>query len=225
MIFHLISSMVLRLLTSLHLQDGIAARRYAPRHLCPLHLHIGSFKPEYACVLNRSVASNSLWPQGLQPTRLLCPWDSPGKNTGVGCHLPPTPPGNLPNPGIKPASPALQADSRPLSYSRSPTVGIFTPLANTPTRSVSPQPESWLLDRTALDSKEIKPVNPKGNQTWIFIGRTDAKAETPVLWLLDVKNWLTGKDPDAGKDCRQEEKGATEYEMVGWHHQLSGHEF
>ena len=76
-----------------------------------------------------------------------------------------------------------------------------------------------------LDSKEIKPVNPKGNQPWIFIGRTDAKTEAPVLWPPDVKSWLIGKDPDAGKDWRQEEKGMTEDEMVGWHHWLNGHEF
>ena len=68
-------------------------------------------------------------------------------------------------------------------------------------------------------------AHPKGNQTWIFIGRTDAEAETPILWPPDVKNWLIGKDPDAGKDWRQEEKGITEDEMVGWHHQLNGHEF
>ena len=72
-----------------------------------------------------------------------------------------------------------------------------------------------------LDCKEIKPVNPKGNQSWIFIGRTDAEAETPP----DGKNWLTGKDPDAGKEWRQEEKGTTEDEMVGWHHRLNGREF
>ena len=76
-----------------------------------------------------------------------------------------------------------------------------------------------------LDSKEIKPVNPKGNQSWIFIGRTDTEAETPVLWPPDVKNCLIGKDPDAGKDWRQEEKGTTEDEMVGWHHRLDGREF
>ena len=68
-------------------------------------------------------------------------------------------------------------------------------------------------------------VNPKGNQSWIFIGRTDAEAETPMLWPPDVKNWLTGKDSDAGKDWRQEEKGTTEDEMVGWLHWLDGHEF
>ena len=78
---------------------------------------------------------------------------------------------------------------------------------------------------TPLDCREIKPVSPKGNQSWIFIGRTDAEAETPILWPPDGKNWLTGKDPDAGEDWRQEEKGTTEDEMVGWHHRLSGHEF
>ena len=76
-----------------------------------------------------------------------------------------------------------------------------------------------------LDLKEIKPVYPKENQPWIFIGRTDAEAETPILWSPDAKNWLIWKDPDAGKDWRREEKGPTEYEMVGWHHWLDGHEF
>ena len=75
-----------------------------------------------------------------------------------------------------------------------------------------------------LDCK-IKPVNPKGYQSWIFIGRTDAEAETPILWPPDVKNWLIRKDPEAGKDWGQEEKGTTEEEMVGWHHWLDGLEF
>ena len=73
--------------------------------------------------------------------------------------------------------------------------------------------------------KEIKPVNPKGNQSWIFFGRTYAETEAPILWPPHAKNWLIGKDPDAGKDWRQEEKGTTEDEMVGWHHWLDGHEF
>ena len=76
-----------------------------------------------------------------------------------------------------------------------------------------------------LDCNEIQPVHPKGDQSWMFIRRTDVKAETPILWPLDAKNWLIGKDPDAGKDWRQEEKGMTEDEMVGWHHWLNGHEF
>ena len=76
-----------------------------------------------------------------------------------------------------------------------------------------------------LDSKEIKPVSPKGHQRWIFIGKTDAEAEVPVLWPPDAKSWLIWKDPDAGKDWKQEEKGKTEDEMVGWHHWLNEHEF
>ena len=97
--------------------------------------------------------------------------------------------------------------------------------------------ESWALNNWCFwtvvvktlespsDCKEIQPVHPKGNQSWIFIGRTDAEDETPILWPLDAKNWLTGKDPDAGKDRRQKEKGMTKDEMVGWYHRLDGHEF
>ena len=76
-----------------------------------------------------------------------------------------------------------------------------------------------------LYSKEVQPVHPKGNESWIFIGRTDAEAEGPILWPPDGKSQFMGKDPDAGKDWRQEEKGMTEDEMVGRHHQLDGHEF
>ena len=94
-------------------------------------------------------------------------------------------------------------------------------------------PKNWcfwilVLKKTLespLDCKKIQPVDPKGNQSWIFIGRTDAEAETPVLWPSDAKNWLIRKDPDAGKDWRQEEKRMTEDKMVGWHHQFHGHEF
>ena len=78
---------------------------------------------------------------------------------------------------------------------------------------------------SSLDCKEIQPVHPKGDQSWVFIGRTDVEAETPILWPPDVKIWLIWKDPDAGKDWGQEEKGTTEDEMVGWHNQLNGHEF
>ena len=81
--------------------------------------------------------------------------------------------------------------------------------------------DSW----ESLGLQRDQPVNPKGNQSWIFIGKTGAEAETPVLWPPDVKNWVIGKDPDAGKDWRQEEKGMTEDEMFGWHHRLDGHEF
>ena len=98
--------------------------------------------------------------------------------------------------------------------------------------------ESWALNNwcfwivvlektleSPLDGKEIQSVHPKGNQFWIFFGRTDAEGETPVLWLHDAKSWLIWKDPDAGKDWRQEEKQMTEDEMIGCHHQLNGHEF
>ena len=94
-------------------------------------------------------------------------------------------------------------------------------------------PKNWcfqtvVLEKTLespLDSKEIKPVNLKGNQSWIFFGRTDAEAETPILWAPDTKSRLTGKDPDAGKHWGWEEKGAIEGEIVGWHHWPDGHEF
>ena len=85
-----------------------------------------------------------------------------------------------------------------------------------------------LLEKTLespWDCKEIQPINPKGNQSWIFTGRTDAEAETPMFWPPDVKNWLTGKELDAEKVWRLEKKGATEDEMVEWHHWLDGHEF
>ena len=80
-------------------------------------------------------------------------------------------------------------------------------------------------DSSPLDCKEIQPVHPKGDQSWVFIGRTDAEAETPILWLPHEKSWLVGKDPDAGKDWGQEQKGTREDEMVGWHHWLDGHGF
>ena len=89
-------------------------------------------------------------------------------------------------------------------------------------------PSTVELEKTPgspLDSKEIKPVNPKGNQPWTFTGRTDAEAEAPILWPPDANSQLTGQDPDPGKDWEQEEKGVTEDEMVGWHHWLNGREF
>ena len=85
-----------------------------------------------------------------------------------------------------------------------------------------------MLEKTLdspLDCKEIQPVHPKGDQSWMFIGRTDVEAETLILWPPDVKSWLIWKDPDAGKDWRQEKKGTTEDEMVRWHHRLDGHGF
>ena len=94
-------------------------------------------------------------------------------------------------------------------------------------------PKNWcfwtvMLEKTLespLDCKEIQPAHPKGNQSWIFIGRTDAETQTPILWPHDSKKWLIWKDPDAGKDWRQEKKGMTEDEMVGWRYWLNGHEF
>ena len=94
-------------------------------------------------------------------------------------------------------------------------------------------PKNWcswtvVLEKTLespLDCKEIQPVHPKGDQPWVFFGRNDAKAETPVLWPSDAKSWLIGKDSDAGRDWGQEEKGTTEDEMAGWHHRLEGLEF
>ena len=83
----------------------------------------------------------------------------------------------------------------------------------------------WRSFLGPLDCKEIKPVNPKGNQSWIFLGRTGAEAEAPILWPPDAKSWLIRKDPNIGKDWRQEEKGITEDEMVGWHHRLNRNEF
>ena len=98
--------------------------------------------------------------------------------------------------------------------------------------------ESWVLKNwclwtvvlektleSPLDCKEVQPVHPKGNQSWMFIGRTDVEAEIPILWPPDARNWLTGKDHDAGKEWRWEEKGTTEDETVGWHHWLNGHKF
>ena len=98
--------------------------------------------------------------------------------------------------------------------------------------------ESWVLKNwcfwtvvleetleSPLDCREIQPVHPKGNQCWIFIERTDAEAETPIVWPPDVEGWFIWKDPDAGKDWQQEKKGTTQDEMVGWHHQLDGHDF
>ena len=81
------------------------------------------------------------------------------------------------------------------------------------------------LFESPLDWKELQPVHSKGDQSWVFFGRNDAKAETPVLWPPHAKSWLTGKDSDAGRDWRQEEKGTTEDEMAGWHHWLDGCEF
>ena len=164
--------------------------------------------------------------------RLLCPWNFPGKNTGVSCcfflqRI-------FPTQGLNPCLLILYhwaTWEAPSKYWRSPSSQSY----GFPSGHVwmwelgykeSWAPKNWcfwtvVLERSlenSLDCKEIQPVHPKGNQSWIFIGRTDAEAETPILWPPDAKNWLIGKDPDVGKDWRQEENEMTEDEMVGWHH-------
>ena len=118
---------------------------------------------------------------------------------------------------------------------KSDTVSTISPSIS---HEVLDSKESWVLKNwcfwtvvwektleSPLDCKEIQPVHPKGDQSWLFIGRTDVEAETPILWTPDAKSWLIGKDPDAGKDWGQEEKGTTEDDMVGWHHWLNAHGF
>ena len=158
---------------------------------------------------NLSAGCNSLWPRGLySPPGYSVPEFSRQEYwTGSPCPFPE----DLPDQGIKPGSPALQAVSLP----------------SEPTVSLNQCFWTLVLVKTLespLDCKEIKPVNPKGNQSWIFIGRTDAEAEAPTIWPPNVKSQLTGKDPDAAKKWGQE-KGLTEDEMTGWHHWLKGHEF
>ena len=127
-------------------------------------------------------------------------------------ELPCPPPGELPNPEIEPRSLALPEDYHWATREAHRYLGHIkkTALGN----SESP-----------LDCKEIQPVHPEGDQSWVFIGRNNAEAETPVLWPPHVKSWLIGKDPDVGRDWGQKGKGTTEDEMAGWHHRLYGHEF
>ena len=151
--------------------------------------------------------SNSVWPYRWQPTRLLCPWESPGKNTGVCCHF------------------LLQYDKprqlikiqRHHFANKGPSSQSYGFSSSHVWMWELDYKESWVLENwyfwtvvlektieSPLDCKEIQPVHPKWDQYWIFIGRTDA--ETPILWPPDAKNWLTGKDPDAGRDWRQDRK-------------------
>ena len=151
---------------------------------------------------------------------------------------------DLPDPGIYSGSHALQADSLPADLWGKPfQLYHYVYLLNENQKWSFPllyYNAIWLFNtnlvitflnllektlQSPLDCKEIKTVHPKGNQSWIFIGKTDAEAETLIHWSPDVKSWLTGKDPDVGKDWRQEKKGITEDEMVGWHHQFNGQEF
>ena len=122
----------------------------------------------------------------------------------------------------------LRGSSQPRDWTRSPSLQADTLPSEPPGKPLFCIYPSNMLEKTLeslLDCKEVQPVHPKGDQSWVFIGRTDVEAETPILWPPDAKNWLVGRDPDAGKDWGQEEKGTTEDEMVGWHHWLNGHEF
>ena len=127
---------------------------------------------------------------------------SPGKNTGIGCHF------LLQNQYLMLG---IDLESIPinLEFQRQNTLV-----------------QIWAQSLSGCVALcRFQPVHPKGDQFWVFIGRTDAEAETPILWPPRAKSWLIGKDPDAGRDWRQEEKGTTEHEMVGWHHRLNGYEF
>ena len=149
--------------------------------------------------------SDSVRPHRRQPTRLPRPWDSPGKNTGVGYHF-------------LLQCMKVKSESKLLSHVR---------LLATPWTAAYQAPPSMGFSRHEYWSGvplPSPPVNPKGNQSWIFTGRTDAEAEAPILWPPDAKNWFLRKDPDVGNG-RRKEKGMIEDEMDGWHHQLNGHEF
>ena len=239
--------------------------------------------------------SNSLRPHGLQPTRLLHPWDFPGKSVGVSCHcLIQEENGKLLKHNIQknedhgiwshhfvanrwgnngnndrlffPLGSKITADGdcsheikRRLLLGRKAMTNLDSILKSRDITLLTKvhiikamvfpvvmqgceswtikKAEHWRIDafelwcwrrvERLLDNKEMKTVHPKGNQSWIFIARTDAEAEAEAVILQspDAKNWLIGKDPDAGKDWRQEEKGTTEDDMVGRHHRLDGHEF
>ena len=193
---------------------------------------------------------NCIWFLVTQST-IYSLWNSPGQNTGVGSLS--LLQGIFPTQGLNPGLPHCRRILYQLSHQGSqPRQHIKKQRHCFANKGPSSQSYgfssshvwmweldykgSWVLKNwcfwtmvlerileSPLDCKEIKRVNPKGNQSWIFIGRTDAEAETPILWPLEAKSWLTGKDPDARKDWRWEEKGTTEDEMVAWHHWLNGH--
>ena len=134
---------------------------------------------------------------------------------------------NLPGPGVKTMSPALAVGFLTIRLPRK-SLCAYLPSVHPLWKNVysSSLPLlNWIFFKVEYDYKEIQPVHSKGDQSWVFIGRTDAKAETPVLWPPDAKSWLIGKDSDAGRDWGQEEKGTAEDEMAGWHHWLDAHEF
>ena len=130
---------------------------------------------------------------------------------------------------VTPRTAAHQAPLSPEFYRQEYWSGLpFPSPGDLPKLGIEPrspvlQADSWPSEPNPVDCKEIKPVNPKG--TWLFIGRTDAKTEAPILWPTNAKSQLISKDPDAGKDWRQEEEGTIENEMVEWHHRLNGHDF
>ena len=169
-----------------------------------------------------SVMSDSLRFHELQHTRPPCPSPAPGVYPNL-CPL-----SRWCHPTI--SSSVVPFSSCPQSFPASGSFPVSQLFTSGGQNWVLKNRCFWtvVLEKTLespLDCKEIKSVNPKGNQPWIFIEKTDAEAETPIFWPPDAKNWLIGKDPDAGEDWRREEKGATEDEMVGWHHWLNGHEF
>ena len=189
------------------------------------------FQGSPLCCFSITVIPNSLWPHELQCTVIPCPSLSPGIcsdswPSSMRCYR------------------AISSPVAPFSFSLQPFHLVKGPSSQSYSFSSSHvwmgelgYKESWapknkcfwtvMLEKTLespLDCKEIQLVNLKGNQSWIFIERTDAEAETPILWPPDAKNWLFGKDPEAGKHWRWE-KGMIEDEMVGWHHWLDGHEF
>ena len=179
------------------------------------------------CCCVASIMSDSVQPHRRPPTRLLSPWGSPGKNTGVGCHFLLH---DKPRQCIKKQrhhfadkGPYSQSCSFPCSHVRMWELD----------HKEGWEPKNWcfwtvVLEKTLespLDSNEIKLVNPKGYQSWIFFGRTEAEAEAPILCPPVAKSRLIRKNPHAGKDWRQKEEGTTEDEVVAWHHRLIGHEF
>ena len=194
----------------------------------PSHRVLNLHRSLSALLCSRWVISDSLWPRwtaALQAPLFFTV--SQGLFRFMSVEL-----GLLSNHLILCHPPSLSA------FSLSQHEGLFHWVVYYQVAKVLDCKESWVLKNwcfwtvvlettleSPLDCKEIKPINPKGYQSWIFIGRTDAKAEAPILWPPDVKSWLIGKVPDAGKDWRQEEKGMTKDEVVGWYHWFNGHEF
>ena len=164
-----------------------------------------------------SVMPNPLWPHGLQPTRLLCPWHFPGRDTGVGCHF------LFQEIFLTQGSNLGLPHCRQILYDLSQPVKTGTPYS-VPWGNSGCENTGYWSQKTYLHIKRMTSVSP---DSCIFPHREriDVEAEAPILEAPDAKSWLIRKDPDAGKDWGQEEKWTTEDEMVGWHHRLNGHEF